>query len=418
MAEAVFNIGNRFRERTKKNKDIKLTSTAESGVRYPTGFLNFDFLNGVIIHVKDINTQEEVCSYTSVGILDGSYCLFVGRSGAGKTTLALQIAGKIIKPFKTATVFHDDVEGGIEDTRKYQLLGMTPQEAEIERRYDQRTWGITANSFFGKIKELYDERMENRDNYLYDTGYVDMINRKIYKLEPCVYILDSLALLQSDDIVDDDELSGGMTASRTAKLNNQIFRRLVPMIKSVNIILFVINHIQADSSPTPKKPDLAFLKMGEALPGGKDQAYLATNIFRIDDVEKLKEGEKFKIPGAIVEVQFVKARSSWNGRATRLVLDFRHGFDPELSLLNMLSKEGALTGSATYPTLADREDMKFTYATFKDKLVANPEMQKVFAEECFKVLRKYLRDSVPEEDKVIETSANIMNSILSMSNIV
>lgn len=411
MSEAI--LGARWRARVAGSKDIIKKAEAEAGVRYPTGFLNIDFLNGCVIHVIDINTHEEIMSYNSLGILDGSYCLFVGRSASGKTTLALQIAGNIIRPFKTSSIIHDDVEGGIEDTRKYQIMGMSPQEAE-SGRYIQRNYGVTAESFYERLKEIYDERMENRDDYLYDTGYVDMINRKIYKLEPCVYILDSLAMLSPEEYAEEDELSGQMSATKTAKVNNQIFRKIVPMIKTVNIILFVINHIMEDVSLRPKKPALAFLKMGETLPGGRDQAYCATNIFRVDDVEKLKETEGYKIPGAIIELSFVKARTTFNGRSTKLVNDFNYGFDPQLSLLQMLKDEKVLTGSAAFPSLAGKDNMKFTYATFRQKLADNVEMQQVFAEECYKILSTYITDK-RIDTSITDATININNIIFGMN---
>jgi RecA/RadA recombinase len=394
----------RFDAVVAKSKDPRMTQKAQFNVRYPTGFLNFDFLNGTVVHVKDRKTQKEIGKYNSIGILDGSIVFFVGRSGCGKTTLALQMAANIIRPFPNGEIYHEDIEGGVADERKYQLMHMTPEEAET--RYKQRNAGITSENFFERMKILHDNRLEVRDQLTYDTGYVDMEGNKIYKLEPVVVILDSLAMMMPESVSEEDGIAGGMSATHNAKVNAQIFRRLVPMLKMANIILFVVNHITDDPSIRPKKPQLAFLKIGEALPGGKEAVYAATNILRIDDAEKLKPDEGLKINGMIADVSLVKARSSFNGRMTKMVLNYDTGFDPELSLFIMLKENKLLNGSAVYPYFGDREDLKFTQATFRTKLEANSELQEVFAIECFKYLQTIISD--PE---ISEARADLSNSI-------
>ena len=58
----------RFRNKVSKNKDIRMSREADSDVSYPTGFLAFDFLNGVVVHVKSDNMDFK---YNSIGIVDG-----------------------------------------------------------------------------------------------------------------------------------------------------------------------------------------------------------------------------------------------------------------------------------------------------------------------------------------------------------
>ena len=53
-------------------------------VAYPTGFLNFDSLNGYKLNCY--NDKGEITPVTHRGILDGSYNLLIGRSGSGKST--------------------------------------------------------------------------------------------------------------------------------------------------------------------------------------------------------------------------------------------------------------------------------------------------------------------------------------------
>ena len=94
--------------------------------------------------------------------------------------------------------------------------------------------------------------IEDREKFIYDTGLYSTSGEKIYKLEPTVYILDSLAMLMPEKYSDEEELSGQMSATAAAKANASVFRRIVPMLKAANIILFVVNHLTQKVELTPK----------------------------------------------------------------------------------------------------------------------------------------------------------------------
>jgi len=255
----------RFRATVSKLKDFRMKSEAEFAVSYPTGFLNFDFMNGTVVHVK---SESMDMRYYSVGIQDGSMVMIIGRSGCGKTTWAMQTAANIIRKFPTSAVFHDDIEGGIATVRKQTLTKFYDYE-EFQKRYISRNTGITAENFYERIKMIHDEKLDNRSDYEYDTGLYDSSGNRIFKLEPTIYLLDSLALLMPEKYTEEDELSGQMSATATARANASIFRRVTPMLKAANIILMVINHINQKVEINPmmrSKSQVAYLKQGETLP--------------------------------------------------------------------------------------------------------------------------------------------------------
>lgn len=256
-------LAQKFREQVSKSKDYRMKVETEPSVSYPTGFLSFDFMNGNIVHTKH---NGEDAQYYSIGITDGSIVMAIGRSGCGKTTFTVQAASNIIKPYPTSCVFHDDIEGGITEPRKELLTGFVGEE--LRAKYIARNTGVTAENFYERIKMIHDMKINDRASYEYDTGLTDYFGNPIYKLEPTVYILDSLAMLTPEKYVAEDELSGQMSATATAKLNSQIFKSITPLLKAANIILFVINHINEDVSITgmPKKTSLSYLKQGETLP--------------------------------------------------------------------------------------------------------------------------------------------------------
>ena len=404
-------LADRFRAQMAKTKDPRMEE-AVADVMYPTGFLPFDFLNGYKIHVKS-DTQD--FWYSSVGIVDGSSTMILGRSGSGKTTIALQMAANIIRPFPEATIFYDDIEGGSNDTRRELLTHFSPEEAQ--QRIIYRNTAVSAENFYKRIASIYEIKMNNRADFEYDTGKYDSQGNKIYKLIPTVYILDSLALLTPEKLTEEEELSGQMSTTATAKTNTAVFKRIIPKLKAANIILFTINHINDKieiNAFTHSKAQISFLKQGETLPGGKAALYLANNMIRVDDGAKLKETDGLGINGKIVDFEIIKSRTNAAGRSVPMVFDFTNGFDDILSLFMFLKSTGAIiTGATCY--LRGHEDMKFRQRDFKNKLFNDPEFAKAFNEVARAELETLLGNPEVEEQKnITQSNQNIINSILGM----
>ena len=404
-----------FREKVSKSKDYGMANEGESGVGYTSGFLGLDFLNGTVIHVKN---DKMDFTYNSIGILDGCATTVIGRSGDGKSTLITQIGANIIRPFKDACMYIDDIEGGLANPRRREILTKFSEE-EMDRRIVYRNSGITTENLYERIRIIHDMKIENRKDYEYDTGLYDYKGDRIFKLEPTVYIVDSIPLLLPKDILEDDELGGQMNASAIAKSNTFLFKKITQLIKEANIILLCINHILDDIQINPmqrKKAQLAYLKQGERLPGGKAAIYLANNMFRLDVISKLKSSEAFGFDGFVVDVSILKSRTNKSGKSVPMVFNQDTGFDPELSLFMLLKSSGKINGAGVGLYLADRNDMKFSQKTFKEKLFNNPELQQLFAKECYDVLVTLLSSSELEEDK-FNTDVYSMIVNMGMANI-
>lgn len=377
-----------FRNTVNKSKDLRMKNEAQPTVCYPTGFLSFDFRNGMILHGKKDNKEYK---YYSVGIPDGSLAMNIGRSGCGKTTFTLQVAGNIVRPFDNAAIFHDDAEGGIAEERKQQLTGLDPES--FRKRYIGRNVGITAENFYERITMIHDIKLADPDSFLYNTGEYDMYGNPIFKMQPTVYILDSLSSLMPEDLTEEEKLSGQMSTTATAKMNASIFRRIIPKLKAANIILFVINHINEDVNISifKKKAKLGYLKQGETIPGGNTPLYLSNLIIRLDDNSKLKEGEGFDVDGAIVSASLVKSRTNKAGQSVNLVFTQEKGFDYDLSLLLLLKENKKLGGAGAYLTIGDCP-VKFAQRQFKDKLLEHPELQAALNKEVSMILKEMVSD--------------------------
>lgn len=401
-----------YRQKVAKEKDKRLSEEAGSDVAYSTGFLALDFLNGTMVHVKN---EEKNYKYYSCGIADGSIVMVIGRSGCGKTTFVEQMAANIVRPFDNGLIYEDNIEGGIIETRRVELSGFTPQE--LKDRYVVRNSGISNETVFQRIRMIYDLKMANRSELEYDTGLEDIHGNRIFKMVPTVYILDSLAMLSPDNILEDDELGTSMSQTASAKSNSVLFKGIVPYLKSANIILLVINHIQEEVNINPmqrKKAQLAFLKQGETLPGGKKPIYLSNNVIRLDDATKLKADEAFKIDsGNITLVTLLKSRSNMSGKSIPLIFNPAIGYDPILSLFYFLKDENGLKGAGAYLYIDGLPEVKFSQATFKEKYLNDPVLRDAF----HKAVVPHLKNLVPEVNEQTRTiEQSLSNDIMSIAN--
>jgi len=403
-------LAQRFRESVSKLKDFRMKSETEFDVGYSTGFLTFDFANGTMVHVRS-NTKD--MKYHSVGITDGSMVMVIGRSGCGKTTFCIQSASNIVRPFKTSCVFEDNIEGGLTATRRATLSRFNSEE--LKDRFICRNSGITAENFYERVKMIHDLKINNRADYEYDTGLCDDMGNRIYKLEPTVYILDSIALLMPEKYTEEDELSGQMAATAAAKANTAIFKRIIPMLKAANIILFVINHITQNVSLNayaPPKSQVSYLKQGERLAGGEAIVYLSNLLLRFEDRSKLKDDEGLGINGSIVDILFVKSRTNRAGKVASLVFNQEMGYDEELSEYLLLKNNGKIGGAGAYLYITGHTDMKFAQKNFKEKLHTDPEFAKVFYENVIEVLMTTITDTSDDYiTDTVDTASIIMSKI-------
>ena len=385
-----------FRSSISKVKTSGINKQAEFDVMYSSGFLAVDYLNGTVVHVQ--SKERGNFSYNSTGIVDGSTNTIIGRSGSGKSTLLTEMTGNIVRPFirkgMNTGIFIDDIEGSLPAVRKEFLLGLTADE--IEQFVDMRNTGITSENVFQRIVNIHKIKTTNRKDYEYDTGLYDTYGNRIYKLVPTVYIIDSLPMLLPEELAEDDELGGSMDASSIAKKNTALFKKMSQLCKEANIILFTVNHIldEIQMGFIPKAAQISGLKQGERLPGGKAAIYLANNMFRADDSLTLKESEGFGINGSVVTITLVKSRTNATKRSVPLIFNKTEGrFDKVLSLFYLLKTEGVFKGAGAYLFLDEVPDIKFSQKNFKSILESSPELQKAFANECYKVLSKYLSDT-------------------------
>lgn len=401
-----------FRKIVAKDKDLRMSAEAKPDIGYSTGFPSYDAITSYPIYI-DNNDLDIHVKYNCCGITDGTLNGVIGKTGTGKSSFALQVGANIIRPFRTSCMFEDSIEGGVTDARREILTGFTGNE--YKERLIIRNQGITAENFYKRIKTIHDMKINNKDKYLYDTGMVDFYAKPVIVFEPTVYILDSVALLYPDDMLDDEELKGAssMAVSKSVAVVSQLVSAIIPMLKAANIIVFAINHIKNDIQigPFAKAPDVKYLKMGERLPKGKAVTYLSSNIIRLDNSTKLKPTETFHIDGSIVNISNVKTRASAANRSVPLVFNQYTGFDPVLSLFQLLKVNNRVNGSGVGLYLDEYKDYKFSMGNLIEKL-ENPEFYDVFSKVAADEIKKNIID--PKEYQHTSVNHKMASDIMSM----
>jgi len=192
-----------YREQVKKSKHAENFVEAKTSFAFPTGIDLFDYVNGKYITTKDGN-------YYSLGLEQGSYIMLIGKSGTSKTTVALQMAGNIIRHYDESALFLDDIEAATDRSRIQNITKIS--DDEYEEKVIHRNTGITSENFYENITMIANKKMELAkqypDEFLINTGKKDYKGIDIVIMPPTVYILDSLALLVPENISEEEQLSG------------------------------------------------------------------------------------------------------------------------------------------------------------------------------------------------------------------
>lgn len=240
-------MANRMLERLRAKDKKGLFTKTQTAVSYNTGFLPFDYRNGYMVQVRDIE-DNLVKEYPSTGLVGGSFTTIVGKSGVAKTTFAVQIASNIVRPFASSFVQHYDLEQALTYTRIKNVNGY--KQSELEDKYILKQEKTYIEEIFESIMTIAKEKEEHRSDYSYDTGLRNEFNEPIIALEPTVIILDSIPTVASAD--SSSEMEGGTYANRVAKALAQFYKRLTPVIKSANIMVIAINHINQKIEINPE----------------------------------------------------------------------------------------------------------------------------------------------------------------------
>lgn len=378
-------------------------------ISYKTGFPALDYTMGFTVNVyNDEGTVES--QYPALGITAGSIVTIVGKSHVGKTTLAIQIASNIVRPFANGFVLHYDLEGGTNMTRIGILSKYSINEMR-EGKYILRQSGCSMEEIKTTIAKLYKEKTSNPDLYKYNTGKLDEFGNEIQAYVPTCIIIDSVASMvqyinenTKDGQKAMEEISSQTDTMRLTAEVGRFLKESLQMLKAANITMLLINHIKTKPGMgVPVAAELRYLKQDETIPCGKALQYYSNTMFRLTAVGAEKYNpEEHGFDGFGVQVQYIKNRSGVDGTIVPLVFDKVRGYDSVRSSVMFAKDKGLLGGNRNGYYFADNKDNKFRFDTVHEEFTNNRELYKIMYGCIVPILEQQLSNVKPEELVVVD----------------
>lgn len=280
-----------------------------------------------------------------------------------------------------------------------------------EGKYILRQSNCSIEEIKKTIAKIYNEKTNNPDMYMYETGKVNEFGEPIRTYEPTCMIIDSVPSMHS--FINENTKDGQKTLEEIStqtdkmRLTAEIGRFLaesLEMIKNANIILFLINHIKTKPGMgVPQAPELAYLKQDETLPAGKAVQYYTNTLIRLTAIGAEKYlPEEHGFNGFGVVAQFIKNRTNTNGSLAPLVFDKVHGYDSLRSSIKYAKDIGMLAGNKNGYYFVNNKEMKFTMVNAHKDFANNRELYKIMYEHIIPTLETCLSKIEPEDMEVIE----------------
>lgn len=360
---------------------------------HKTGFPLFDYYFGSLVNIHDelgtIIRQDPL-----IGQKAGTFNIIVGNSGSGKTTLCMQIAGNMIRQYKSSQCIHFDLEQRTDVTRAETVTKLPISYFDEDTgRYIIKQGMVGLDSIQETIIKIYAEKMRMKDEITYCTGQMNEFNKEIKILEPTLIILDSVAQILNETFSVDNQkelvkataLRGNTEGARDAKTLKGFFKDVLPLCKEANIIIYGINHLNANMSMnafTGPTKHQNYLKQDEAMPGGKNLIYNSANIGKLtakvsDDFTESTDG----FSGFIVMIEPIKCSSNQSGNDSKgvsfeMVFSHKDGFDSLRSLILYGREKGIIEGNKPKMKFKDDPSCTFSFKNCYEELNTNPDIWK------------------------------------------
>lgn len=409
---------NALRENDKKN----LFSTNVTTAFLKTGFHLFDYYFGSVINIHN-EIGEIVKQEPRVGQAAGTFNLIVGNSGSGKTTLAVQLGANIIRQYKYSTMIQYDCEQRFDISRGETISRLPSYYFEDKghgARYVIKSGAVGLDTMQEAIVKLYVNKMKMKNELLVPTGFKDEFGKEVMILTPTVIIIDSITSVLSEtfspdntkEASDAEKMRGNTEGARDAKTLKGFFKDILPLCKEGNIIIYAINHLNANMSmnsfvPVTKQQN--FLKQDESIPGGKTMIFYPFNIIKLtakpsDDFNEDSDG----FSGHIVMVEPIKSSSNQSGNNSKgisfeMVFSYKYGFDPLLTLIRYAKNRGIIEGNKTRMKFKDNPNYTFSLKNINKEKNEKPIWEDL-KKYVFPVLNDHLSFIEPDNTKFDERS--------------
>lgn len=376
---------------------------------YKTGIAVLDYALGYKLHVYNENGVVSE-TYAALGFQGGCYIMDIGKASTAKTSLMLFIGGMIVRPFKNSFLLHIDLEQAMNPTRAKAMTRFTMEQ--MRNQYVLRQESCTMDDIKLMLMNIWKEKTQAGDKYLYDTGKKNEYGEEIITYEPTVVLIDSIpslsvALSENDkkDWAKLEEISSQTERMRVTAEIGRLYTELLPYLRAANIIVISINHIRVNPQMGIVKTaaELLYLDQTETMPGGKTPPYLAHYLLKNVAVGSKKyTKEDDGIDGFGIQLKIIKARSNQNGQIIDLVFDKINGICPIRSNIEFAKENGLIGGNRNAMYFINNKENKFPLRTVEAYFNENPEMYKIMYDHIVPLLETKLGDPSDNQEVVDE----------------
>jgi len=314
--------------------------------------------------------------YSGGGIALGTFSIFTGSPGSGKTTLAIQICGNIQKQFENAILLYFDTENAV-STKRLLQLGI-----DVDRLiYVSRD--ITIEKIFETIARLIDYKESKK--------LIDV---------PFIVIWDSIAFTPSERTTATDEIQNTDGMIR-AKVIAELLPRYLSLLAKYNIALIGINQYRQNVAINPYQPNAGVNVKGlqYSMPGGTAIQYAAFHWLHMQVGETI---DTWGFEGYVVKCKFIKNKLAKPMKEFEMVLDTSHGFSDFWSLIYAFKKHKFLQTAGGWVYFKDYPDVKFRMKELEEKLQKDDKLKEVFEKAKQKLIAKLKQDA---DDMLLEDAA-------------
>lgn len=365
-----------------------------------------EIINLKIVNIELDHTEEAQCIY-----IDDNDHMYVTEDFilTHNTTFASQVAANIMRQYPYSNVIHFDCEERF-DVSRCETITKLPASYFENDRYMIRTGAVGLDVIQEMIVKTYVSKKKLKDELMVDSGFSDEFGRPVKIFMPTIVIIDSMTTVMNEtfnpenakEAAEAEKMRGNTEGARDSKTLKGFFKDVLPLCKETNIIIYGINHINANMSmnafvPVAKQQN--YLKQDESIPGGKSMLYYPFNIIKMtakpsDDFTEEADG----FAGHIVMFEPIKSSSNQSGNNSKgisfeMVFSHKYGFDPLRTLIHYGRENGLIEGNKTRMKFKDDDSFTFSLKNINAELKEKPIM------EC---LKKYVIPTLEEHLSYIE----------------
>lgn len=295
----------------------------------------------------DFHTGSFKAGIDGSWVLDGGLSPCTGIAGRGQTYKS-GIAGSILSnallthPDSIAFVY--ETEGTIRDETRYNdfVDEATPVSERIV------FWDgtqMTLDEFFEKIKEIADDKVKNKSDYIRDCPFINHRTGKQAKcLLPTFVLIDSFSNARSDksdDAYDNNVVSDSSMNTiymTEAKIKSMISERLPLIAVKAGIYVIVTAHVgnKIDMNPyAPTGKQLQYMKLNDKVKNvGSKFEFLTTTLIQTIKATVLQDSNKgceypYKNNNPVevnqVDAAMVRCKNSSSGVQLPIIVSQAHG---------------------------------------------------------------------------------------------